>query len=58
MVEITKELSLKVINNNINEAAKKIDYTKIKNEVREELGRYFYKETEAKPMIITVIQEI
>lgn len=58
MVEITKEISLKVINDNINLTTKKIDYTKIKNEVREELGKYFYKETEAKPMIITVIQEI
>ena len=58
MVEVTKEISLKVINDNINENTNKIDYTKIKNEVREELGRYFYKETEAKPMIITVIQEI
>ena len=58
MVEITKEISLKVINDNINGATNKVDYTKIKNEVREELGRYFYKETEAKPMIITVIQEI
>ena len=58
MIEITKEISLKVINDNINEATNKVDYTKIKNEVREELGNYFYKETEAKPMIITVIQEI
>ena len=58
MVEVTKKISLKVINDNINETTNKVDYTKIKNEVREELGRYFYKETEAKPMIITVIQEI
>ena len=58
MVEVTKEISLRVINDNINETTNKIDYTKIKNEVREELGKYFYKETEAKPMIITVIQEI
>ena len=58
MVDITKKLSLRVIEDNINPEEKKVDYTKIKNEVREELGRYFYKETEAKPMIITVIQEI
>ena len=56
--EVTKEISLRVITDNINQTTNKIDYTKIKNEVREELGRYFYKETEAKPMIITVIQEI
>ena len=58
MIEVTKEISLRVINDNINTLSAKVDYTKIKNEVREELGKYFYKETEAKPMIITVIQEI
>ena len=58
VIEITKEISLKVINDNINTTTNKVDYNKIKTEVREELGRYFYKETEAKPMIITVIQEI
>ena len=58
MVEITKEICLGVINNNINTSEHKVDYTKVKNEIREELGNYFYKETEAKPMIITVIQEV
>ena len=46
------------IQNNIDEANKKVDYTQIKNDVRDSLGKYFYKETEAKPMIITVIQEV
>ena len=36
----------------------RVDYAKIKNDVRDVLGKFFYKETEAKPMIITVIQEI
>ena len=58
MVEATKEICLGVINNNINTSEHKVDYTKVKNEIREELGNYFYKETEAKPMIITVIQEV
>ena len=35
-----------------------VDYSKIKNDVRDVLGKFFYKETEAKPMIITVIQEV
>ena len=35
-----------------------IDYNKIKIEIRNRLGRYFYNETESKPMIIVVIQEI
>ena len=58
MVEETKKICLEVIEKNISEEDKKVDYTKIKNEVRDNLGKYFYKETEAKPMIITVIQEV
>lgn len=58
IVEETKKICLEVLENNINTEDKKVDYTKIKNEVREYLGKYFYKETEAKPMIITVIQEV
>ena len=58
IVEETKKICLEVIKDNIVEETKKVDYTKIKNDVRELLGKYFYKETEAKPMIITVIQEV
>ena len=36
----------------------RLDYSKIKNEVRERLGHFFYEKTESKPMIITVIQEV
>ena len=39
-------------------AGQKVDFTKIKQKVRKELGDYFYKETGSIPMIITVIQEI
>jgi len=35
-----------------------IDYNKIKLDIRDRLGKFFYKETECKPMIIIVIQEI
>jgi len=35
-----------------------VDYAKVKNGIREKLGKYLYKETECKPMIITVINEI
>ena len=35
-----------------------IDYNKIKLGIREKLGKYFYKETESKPMIIIVVQEV
>ena len=58
IVEETKKICLDIILKNISEEEKKVDYTQIKNEVRETLGKYFYKETEAKPMIIAVIQEV
>lgn len=54
----TKELSLEVIEKNIDPESKHVDYGKIKTDIRESLGKYFYKETECKPMIITVIQEV
>ena len=34
------------------------EFNKIKNGIREELGKYLFSETECKPMIITVITEI
>ncbi len=57
LIKETEEICLEAIENNIT-ADKKVDYTMIKNDVRERLGKYFYKETECKPMIITVIQEV
>lgn len=45
-----------VITSNIKENY--IDYNKLKLSIREKLGKYFYKETESKPVIIIVIQEI
>jgi len=35
-----------------------VDYNNIKVEIREELSRYLYAETECKPMIIAVVQEV
>lgn len=58
LIETSKEICSRVIEENIEVNNRKVDYTKIKNEVRNQLGKYFYKETESKPMIITVIQEI
>ena len=58
LLEETKQLSRQVIEENIGNNTKRVDYAKIKNEVRDVLGKFFYKETESKPMIITVIQEI
>lgn len=35
-----------------------VEYNKIKNAIRDGVGKYLYKETECKPMIITVILEV
>ena len=58
LLEETKKVSREVIEDNIEINSKRVDYSKIKNEVREVLGKFFYKQTESKPMIITVIQEV
>lgn len=58
LLEETKEISKEVIASNIEYKFKKVDYAKIKNDVREALGKFFYNETASKPMIITVIQEV
>ena len=54
----TKNIAYEVINSDIVPNSNRVDYSKIKNDVREVLGKFFYKETESKPMIITVIQEV
>ncbi len=56
MINEIKRICLEIIERNI--SANYVDYNNIKNEVREELGRYLYHETECKPMIIAVIQEV
>lgn len=58
LIRETEAICLEVIKNNVELESKKVDYTKIKNDIRDSLGKYFYKETECKPMIITVIQEV
>ena len=58
LLEETKRISKEVISNDIEPSSKRVDYTKIKNDVRETLGKFFYEETESKPMVITVIQEV
>jgi len=58
LLEETKKVSREVIESNIEINSKRVDYSKIKNDVRDVLGKFFYKETESKPMIITVIQEV
>ena len=56
MIKEIKRISEEVINRNI--TPKYVDYNQIKVEIREELSKYLYQETECKPMIIAVIQEV
>ena len=56
MIDEIKRISLEVITANINNGY--VDYNNIKTEVRDKLSKYFYVETECKPMIIAVIQEV
>lgn len=58
LLEETKKIAKKVIEGNIELNSKRVDYSNIKNSVREDLGKFFYKETGSKPMIITVVQEV
>ena len=51
-----KDISLQIINSNISNNF--VDYNKIKNDLRDKLGKFLYEETECKPMIITIINEI
>lgn len=51
-----KKICEEIITRNIN--PKYVDFNQIKIEIREELSRYLYQETECKPMIIAVIQEV
>lgn len=56
MISEIKKISLNIIERNISDTF--VEYNKIKNEIREELGKYLYHETECKPMIIAVVQEV
>ena len=57
LLDEIKKLCVNVIKSNIN-SSKYIEYNKLKTLLRENLGKYLYKETECKPMIITVFQEV
>ena len=56
IIDEIKNISLNIIERNIFDNY--VDYTKIKTEIREELSKYLYQETECKPMIIAVVQEV
>ncbi len=56
IIDEIKRISTEVINNNITN--KYVDFNNIKTEIRDRLSKYFYVQTESKPMIIAVIQEV
>ena len=56
LLEQIKTISIETIESNIHNNY--ADYVKIRNEIREKIGAYLYKETGSKPVILTVIQEI
>lgn len=55
-IDQIKDISLKIINSNITSSY--VDFNKIKEDIRNVLGKFLYEETECKPMIITIINEI
>ena len=56
MIKEAESIVTKVINENVKENY--IDYNKLKLDIRDKLGKYFYKETESKPMILIIVQEV
>lgn len=56
MIDYVKKISLEIIEKNV--SVNYVDYNNIKVEIRDSLSKYFYSETECKPMIIAVIQEL
>ena len=56
MIDEIKRISLEIIEKNTTNNY--VDFNNIKTEIRDRLSKYFYVETECKPMIIAVIQEV
>ena len=56
LIKEAQAISLSVIEENKN--SNYIDFNKVKMGIREKLGKYLYKETECKPMILIVMQEV
>lgn len=56
MIKEIKHICEEIINKNITPTY--IDFNQIKVEIREKLSDYLYQETECKPMIIAVVQEV
>lgn len=56
LIKEAERISLEIIKKNTNENY--IDFNKVKSGIRDKLGKYLYQETECKPMILIVLQEV
>lgn len=56
LIKEAEKLSLEVVNENIK--PNYVDFNKIKNGIRDRVGKYLYQETECKPMVLIVMQEV
>lgn len=56
LIKEAERISLEVINE-FNKS-NYVDFSKIKLGIRDKLGKYFYTETECKPMVLIVMQEV
>lgn len=56
LLDEAKKMTLNIIKENTK--ASYVDYSKIKNEIRDKIGKYFYQETESKPIILILMQEV
>ena len=56
LIEKANEMTKEIIKNNTKNNY--VDYSKVKNEIRDKMGKYFYEETESKPVILIMIQEV
>ena len=56
LIKEAQKISLDIIENNI--GPNYVDFTQIKTTIRDKVGKYLYDETECKPMILIVVQEV
>ena len=56
IIEESKKISKQIILEHTE--VNRIDFNKVKNGIRDKLGKYLYKETKCNPMIITVLSDI
>ncbi len=56
LIKEAENISLNIVNENTKQNY--VDFNKIKSGIRDKVGKYFYQQTECKPMILIVMQEV